>query len=746
MSHHVPEQFRNPRSAGTASGALCVGSSRWSTAAAVLLTLSLSPTARAADGALDPSFDGDGRVVVGVAGQRERFDAALVQPDDGKIVAAGSVGLDTGRNFAVARFNPDGNRDQGFGAGGINGTTDASGANRLDVANSLARQPLDGKLVLAGLTVDAQGAEQIAVARFTATGSPDNEFGPDGDGTVRTPFPGVRSIGRAVALQPDGKILVAGQVSAGQDSPEKSTGDFALVRYLTDGRLDASFDGDGRVITSVFPDFEERVRGLTVQPDGKIVAAGYGAATAGGSDGALNDFVVLRYNTDGSPDASFGGDGIVTTDFGVNRDDRAAAVIVQPDGKLVVAGHSQLEESNVFALARYNTDGSLDTAFGADGSGLQTTDFPGGTGGRANALVLVPGGKLVAAGIRDLGDFRDAAEFALVRYQPNGREDTTFGDDLFSGTDLGPDQVPDGITFTSFGTAANARSFAVALQPDGMLLAAGFVNPLAPNFPATGEDFALARYQASVIPVDLSCQGQKPTVIGTPGNDTLVGTANDEIIAALDGDDTVIAQRGIDTICAGGGADRVFGGSGDDRIEGGEGDDQLVGELPFVDQTPGNDVLLGDTGNDTLFGDLGNDLLEGGDGTDQLIGGPGNDELDGEEGADIVNGGPGDDVVRGGGGPDKLVGDLPGESGKDQIRGGPGKDVLFGGAANDRLFGNGGPDTLLGERGKDRGNGGPGTNRCFTVEQARSCITTGKAPKRPRFAIPSPCNVPQCSG
>ena len=90
-------------------------------------------------------------------------------------------------------------------------------------------------------------------------------------------------------------------------------------------------------------------------------------------------------------------------------------------------------------------------------------------------------------------------------YQPNGREDTTFGADLFSDNGLEEDQIPDGILFTSFGPSTNARAFGLALQPDGKLVAAGVFNPNSPNFPRVSQDFALVRYQSSVIPEDVSC-------------------------------------------------------------------------------------------------------------------------------------------------------------------------------------------------------------------------------------------------
>jgi uncharacterized delta-60 repeat protein len=708
---------------------------------AIALVLALVEPAQAADGDLDPTFGGGDGIVTVDFGGRNRFDAVAIQPADGKIVAAGSVGLLATRDFAVARFNPDGSLDASFDGDGI-ATLDVSGTSVIDAARALALQA-DGKIVLCGESgAPDPDIVQFAVARFTANGSPDSDFG--NNGRVLTPFPGGRSMAVKCAIQPgDGKIVVAGEFRLGSGAD----GDVALARYNPDGSLDTGFNGNGLVTTSVFPTGPERARDVAIQSDGKIVAVGFGTQISDDPEDSqepLDDVLVLRYNPNGSLDSGFDGDGVVITDFGANRDDQAAAVIVQPDGKLVVAGHSE----QVFALARFNPDGSLDAGFGRDANGKETTDFPDGTGGRALALVRQPGGKLVAAGIRELGNFDGPAEFALVRYQPNGREDTTFGGDLFGENGLEEDQIPDGIVFTSFGPSTNARASGLALQADGKLVAAGVFNPNSPNFPRVSQDFALTRYQSSVIPEDVSCQGRAPTVIGTPGADTLVGTGRDDVIAALDGDDTVIAQGGNDVICAGAGADLVFGGSGGDAIEGNEGDDRLVGELPFVDRSPGDDVLVGDDGDDQLFGDLGNDVLEGGAGQDQLEGDAGNDTLGGGPGNDKASGGSGDDELFGGPGRDRLVGDLPGESGRDRMSGGPGNDILFGGDGNDRLFGNGGIDTLLGEGGsKDRGNGGSGRNVCFTVERidSGSCVKAdGKPPKRPRFTGPTVCNFPQC--
>lgn len=163
------------------------------------------------------------------------------------------------------------------------------------------------------------------------------------------------TIRRSVAIQSDGKIIAVGF----------TTSDFAIARYNADGTLDMSFDGDGKVTTD-FGGTTDQAFSVALQPDGRIIVAGLRI-----TNGPADDFVVARYNVDGSLDATFDGDGKVATDIG-NNFNWAFSVAVQPDGKLVAAGFST-STSRDFALVRYNSDGSLDTSFDADGK--VTTDI-----------------------------------------------------------------------------------------------------------------------------------------------------------------------------------------------------------------------------------------------------------------------------------------------------------------------------------------------------------------------------------
>ncbi|MER6352930.1 delta-60 repeat domain-containing protein, partial [Streptomyces sp. NPDC001634] len=306
--------------------------------------------ALAAPGDLDPTFGTGGKVLTDFGGT----DFATAVQADGKIIAVGqSDGASAGDfDFALARYNTDGSLDPTFGTGG-KVTTNFGGG---DGARAVAVQT-DGKIVVAGFS--NTGISNFAVARYNTDGSLDPTF--NGTGAVTTDFGG-EDLALGVALQADGKIVAVGFTSVfGSD-------DFALARYNTDGSLDSTFGTGGKVITDFGTGGNDIANGVVVQTDGKIVAAG-SSDTAG-----TNDFGLARYNTNGSLDNTFGTGGLVTTDFG-GISDQAFGVALQTDGKIVAAGFSNASNANDFALARYNTNGSLDSTFGTGGKVL--TDFGG---------------------------------------------------------------------------------------------------------------------------------------------------------------------------------------------------------------------------------------------------------------------------------------------------------------------------------------------------------------------------------
>jgi len=370
------------------------------------------------DGSLDTSFGGTGKVTTNVISYDIATSVAI--QTDGKIVVAGYT---SGSNydFALVRYNTDGSLDTSFGGTGKVATGFFTGSQ--DFVDSIAIQP-DGKIITVGL-VDKGSNNDFGLARYNTDGSLDTSFG--GTGKVTTDFGGSADSASSVAIQADGRIIVAGSTS------NLSSGDFALVRYNSDGSLDPSFGGTGKVTTD-FMASDDSAASLRIQTDGKIVAAG---STANASD---YDFALVRYNSDGSLDPSFGGTGKVATDFAASYD-FASSIAIEADGKIVAAGYMNVPISD-FALARYNSDGSLDTSFG--GTGKISTDFGAHSEDQARSVAIQADGKIVAAGYSGRLSFHD---FTLVRY----------GIPCGSPT---PTPTPAAIT-VKVGTTPSGRSFSV---------------------------------------------------------------------------------------------------------------------------------------------------------------------------------------------------------------------------------------------------------------------------------------------
>jgi len=346
----------------------------------------------------------------------------------------------------------DGDLDPTFGIGGkVTTGFDVPTAS----ATTVALQP-DGKIVAAGWLFDKTANIDFAVARYNADGSLDETFGLHGK--VRTDFFGLDDIANAVALQPDGKIVVAGNARSGLDLH------FALARYDPDGSLDTTFDSDGRATGSLFGG----AYAIVVQSDGGIVVAGTGYGS-----GTSNDFALSRFNSNGSPDISFGTGGTVQTDF-FGLEDGAFALIILPGGDFVALGYAATNVTGIdLALARYHSDGSPDTSFGSGGK--MTTDF--GSGDTAYAAALLPRGNVVAAAaVSNPG--QPGGALSVVRYVPTGILDQTFG--------------VKGIGSSPFPGDAGAQS--VVVQSDGKIVAAGLA------LGAALYDFALARFNPDGSP------------------------------------------------------------------------------------------------------------------------------------------------------------------------------------------------------------------------------------------------------
>ncbi|MBT9100003.1 hypothetical protein KFZ76_20080 [Methylovulum psychrotolerans] len=292
-----------------------------------------------------------------------------------------------------------------------------------DTAYSVKVQA-DGKVVVVGISLDdlnsdfGQTSGHIGVARYNSNGTIDTSF--SGDGWLTTAG---NLYAYSSAVQSDGKILAVGTSGYFDTTQFVNHYDFTLIRYNTDGSLDSSFGTDGTVTTS-FVGSANLAYSVALQSDGKILAAGQASNDPADSGLGSHDFGLVRYNSDGSLDTTFGNGGKVTTDMG-STDDVAKSVLVQSNGKIVLAGHG--------GLARYNSNGSLDTTFSGDGK--VATDYS------INSSALLTSGKIVAGG-----------GYEIDRYNANGSLDNSFSGDGKVATDF---------TVNSIALQANGKLVAV---------------------------------------------------------------------------------------------------------------------------------------------------------------------------------------------------------------------------------------------------------------------------------------------
>ncbi|WP_406863504.1 calcium-binding protein [Streptomyces sp. HUAS MG47] len=614
---------------------------------ALSLVLGLPGVATAAPGDLDPDFGGDGKVTVDIANAEGNSDV-LVQADGKIVTLASGSDFEQPYDFVLVRHNADGSRDTTFGGGDGVVFTDL-GAGTHDDARALM-QDGSGRIVAVGsaTTLDA-GPQQVALARYNADGSLDTTFSDDGKLVTGLGETGA-SVANTVIGGTDGRIIIGGALggnamvaaftSAGV--PEAPWGDdnsgktvftypggnsavhdltpaggetylaagsspsgFGLMRFYQEfGGTDLSFGDNGRVATP----FGNEI--VSVEQ----VVGGFVAAGSSGS-GTNSRFAVARYNDDGTLDPAFGGgDGTVTTAFGANSA-IAHDMAVQEDGKIVVVGGAALD----FALARYTTDGSLDTGFSGDG--LVTTDISTFFD-EAYGVALQSDGKIVVSG-------QDGDNQAIARYQVSGTPPPPVTVDLSvaktgSATVSLGDQATYTITVTNTSATTTATGVVVSDSITGgsgtmiaatpsqggacTLTATTATCPLGTIPPNASASFTLrvepratgtlwdgaaiaAVDQDDTDPTDDS--KVYATTVNNARGCTIVGTSGAETVNGTFGNDVICALSGHDTINAGGGSDTVYAGPGNDLVNGGSGNDRLIGQS-------GNDRLNGDSGNDNL--------------------------------------------------------------------------------------------------------------------------------------------------
>jgi uncharacterized delta-60 repeat protein len=486
-------------------------------------------------GALDTTFGTGGEVLTQFGSSTVSFANSLAIQADGAIVVAGySIqGFSIGTEFAVARYTSAGALDTTFGSGGE--VLTQFGFSTYSEANSVAIQA-DGAIVVAGFSNQDSIGREFALARYTSAGALDTTFNSTGEVLTQFGF-STYSEANSVAIQADGAIVVAGSSDQNDFGPPGT--EFAVARYTSAGALDTTFNSTGEVLTQFGSSADSEANSVAIQADGAIVVAGSsgqpsgtecavarytsagaldttfgtggevltqfgssadseaksvaiqanGAIVVAGdiSQGFVNELALARYTTSGSLDSSFNSTGEVLSDLpnlSSAYPNATSVSIQQPDGKIVVVGYASVLTAGIgntdFFVARYNTDGTLDTTFGT--GGVVFTAFNGSGQNDATGVALQANGDIVVVGYSFQGGI--GQEFAVARYTSSGALDTTFG--------------TGGEVLTQFGSSTGGFATSVAIQANGAIVVAG----------SSGADFAVARYTSS---------GALDTTFGTGG-------------------------------------------------------------------------------------------------------------------------------------------------------------------------------------------------------------------------------------
>jgi len=406
-------------------------------------------------GMLDVSFDTDGIVVTDVDSNWDiAYDIAL--QNDGKIVAAGLVTIGAEYTMGVFRYFTNGSLDTSFGNGGIV-SIDFDTASQFNEAYSVAIQP-DGKIIVAG-SAEINADRGFAVARLNVNGSLDNSFDGDGKKVVQLGVPGYMDAARKVLMDASGNIILVG------DMQTTSWGrDFALLKLHTNGSIDTTFGLNG-VASANFSGLDDVAHASVILMDGRIAVGGTTMVFSN------TDYGLAVFTANGILDNSFSGNGRLNTDFGAGNDE-AFDIKQQGDGKILLAGSSTIFTSKDITAARYLLNGDLDTNFSNNGKFITTINTSGDD--EARSILIQPDNYFILGGYTTNSS---SSDFALLRIDYNGIPDSSFGTNAL-------------VTTNILGGQYN-EIYDLAIQSDYKILAAGITA-------TTDIDVALTRYETEL--------------------------------------------------------------------------------------------------------------------------------------------------------------------------------------------------------------------------------------------------------
>ncbi len=465
------------------------------------------------DGILDNTFNNNGMVITPVgSGDNQIKSIALQQMDDGteSILASGFYFNDNDFDFVIERYNSNGELESSFGSSSehiIHGNgVNIGESNNKALSMAVKKNPVSGnveKIILAGNAFNGTNND-FALAGFNLDGTLDTQFGTNG--TLTTKIGKVESEIRALALQSignDEKIIAAGFTVNSNDQQN-----FALVRYNNDGTPDSSFgmDGNGFVITPVSPN--GKIFAMAIQNDGKIIAGG----PIGPPSQIDLGFRLIRYNSDGTQDSSFGnnGNGLVKSPIAIY------STLIQDDGKIVIAGIINQNNNYDFAVARYNSDGTLDNTFGLEKNGIAFTVIKPQKRAEVYSVAIQRDAKIIVAGRYEVSN--NDYDLALVRFNNDGTLDNFFGEK--------------GIVTTKIDTSFD-DGYSVAVQNDSKIVFGGC------SFIGNDFDVALVRYNTD---------GSLDNSFGKNGIVTTPQAGTNEIITSI----KIQGENGVEKINAAG--------------------------------------------------------------------------------------------------------------------------------------------------------------------------------------------------